>query len=281
LLAVYWMLPPDEAVPLARAAAERALELDGDVAEAHTCLAHIHTWYDWDWPAAAARFERALSLDPSYATARQWYGMYLMAQGQPDEGLAEARRAVELDPLSVFLRNHLARFLFIQRRYTEAIEALRTAAEMDPNVGNPHGWLFRIYALLGRHDEAVEALKLSRRLSGASPAELDSIDRTYARSGWEGVFELEIERLTEEYRAELETGEILGTEELGADEGKPILIARLYAILGRTDQAFEWLDIALQERRIGVLSLRVHPIWDGLRSDPRYTAALRRMNLSD
>ncbi|UCC71812.1 MAG: hypothetical protein JSV86_15765 [Gemmatimonadota bacterium] len=279
LLAVYWMLPPDQAVPLARAAAERALELDPTVAEAHTCLAHIHTWYDWDWTEAEARFEQALSLDPNYATARQWYGMYLMAQRQPDEGLVEARRAVELDPLSVFLRNHLARFLFIQRRYTEAIEALRTAAEMDPNVGNPHGWLFRIYGLLGRHDEAVEALKLSHRLSGASPAELDSIDRVYARSGWEGVVKLEIDRLTQEYRAELETGEILGTEELGADEGKPILIARLYAILGRTDQAFEWLDIALQERRIGVLSLRVHPIWDDLRSDPRYTAALRRMGL--
>ncbi|NIN73120.1 MAG: tetratricopeptide repeat protein [Gemmatimonadetes bacterium] len=280
LLAVYWMLPPDEAVPLARAAAERALELDPNLAEAHTCLAHIHTWYDWDWPAAKTRFERALSLDPNYATARQWYGMYLMAQGRPDEGLAEARRAVELDPLSVFLRNHLARFLFIQRRYTEAIDALKAAAEMDPNIGNPHGWLVRVYTLLGRHDEAIEALKLSRRGSGASPAELDSIDRVYARSGWQGVFELEIERLTEEYRAELETGEILGTEELGADEGKPILIARLYAMLGRTDQAFEWLDIALQERRIGVMSLPVHPIWDDLRSDPRYSAALRRMGLN-
>ncbi|UCC82581.1 MAG: tetratricopeptide repeat protein [Gemmatimonadota bacterium] len=281
LLAVYWMLPPDQTVPLARAAAERALELDPNLAEAHTCLAHIHTWYDWDWPEAEARFERALSLDPNYATARQWYGMYLMAQGRPDEGLAEARRAVELDPHSVFLRNHLARFLFIERRYSEAIDALKAAAEMDPNIGNPHGWLVRVYTLLGRHDEAIEALKLSRRGSGASPAEIDSIDRAYARSGWQGVFELETERLTEEYRAELETGEILGTEELGADEGKPILIARLYAMLGRTDQAFEWLDIALQERRIGLMSLPVHPIWDDLRADPRYTAALRRMGLND
>jgi len=281
LLAVYWMLPPDEAVPLAKAAAERALELDPNVAEAYTCLAHIHTWYDWDWSEAEAGFERALSLDPNYATARHWYSMYLMAQGQPDEALAEARRAVELDPLSLFLRNHLARFLFVRRRYAEAIDALRTAAEMDPNIGNPHGWLFRIHGLLGRHDEAVEALKVAHRLSGASPAELDSIERAYAESGWESVLELEIERLTEKYRVELETGETLGTGELGADEGKPILIARLYALLGRTDQAFEWLDVAVQEHRIGLLTLRCHPIWDGLRSDPRYTAVLKRMGLEE
>ncbi len=249
------------------------------MAEAHTCLAHIHTWYDWSWSEAKTGFERALSLDPNYATARHWYSMYLMAQGQPDEALAEARRAVELDPLSVFLRNHLARYLLVRRRYAESIEALNTAAEMDPSIGNPHGWLFHVYSLQGRHDEAVEALKVSRELSGANPTELDSIDRTYAESGWQSVLELEIEHLTERYRVELKTGEILGTGEMGGDEGPPILIARLYALLGRTDEVFEWLDVALEERRIGLHTLRYHPAWDGLRSDPRYTAALNRMGL--
>jgi TolB-like protein/Flp pilus assembly protein TadD len=281
LLAVYWMMSPSEAVPLARAAAERALELDPTVAEAHNCLAHIHTWYDWNWTEAQTRFERALSLNPNYATARHWHSMYMMTQDRPNDALVEARRAVELDPHSVFLRNHLARFLFVQRRYDEAIAALRTAAEMDPNIGNPHGWLFRIYTLLGRYAEAVDALDAAHRLAGANPAELDSIQLAYAESGWEGVLELEIERLRVKYRREVETGASLGTGELGADEGKPILIARLYALLGRTDQAFEWLDVALRERRIGLITLRQNPIWDSLRSDPRYTAALRRMGLND
>jgi TolB-like protein len=281
LLAVYWMLPPDEAVPLARAAAERALELDPNVAEAYTCLAHIHTWYDWSWSEAKTGFERALSLDPNYATARHWYSMYLMAQGQPDEALAEARWAVELDPLSVFLRNHLARYLVVRRRYAESIEALNTAAEMDPSIGNPHGWLFLVYSLQGHHDEAVEALKVSREVSGANPAELESLQRAYSESGWEGVLELQVRRLTERYRAEAAAGESLGTRDMGGDVGLPILIARLYALLGRTDEAFEWLDVALEERRIGLHTLRYNPIWDGLRSDPRYTAALRRMGLED
>jgi hypothetical protein len=132
---------------------------------------------------------------------------------------------------------------------------------------------------LGRHAEAVEALEAAHKLAGASPAELDSIQDVYAASGWEGVLELEIARLTDRYTAEVETGASLGTGELGADEGKPILIARLYALLGRTDQAFEWLDVALRERRIGLVTLRQNPIWDSLRSDPRYTAALRTMGL--
>jgi TolB-like protein len=257
------------------------LAVDPNVAEAYTCLAHIHTWYDWSWSDAAAGFERALSLDPNYATARHWYSMYLMAQGQPDEALAEARRAVELDPLSVFLRNHLARYLFVQGRYAESIEALNTAAEMDPRIGNPHSWLFLIYSLQGRHDEAVEALKVSRELSGATPAELESLQRTYAESGWADVVVLQIARLTESYRAESAAGKRLGTREMGGDQGQPILIAQLYTLLGRSDEAFEWLDVALQERRIGLHTLRHTPIWEGLRSDPRYEAALRRMGLED
>ncbi|UCC83368.1 MAG: tetratricopeptide repeat protein, partial [Gemmatimonadota bacterium] len=262
LLGLYYMLPPREAIPKAREAALEALEIDHTLAEARTSLAFLKSWYDWDRSGAEAEFQRALELNPNYATAHQWYAIHLYAVGRLDVALREARRAVELDPLSPAINTDLGRVLLYSRRYDEAIEQFRQTLELDPDFSYAVWELAHAYVHKGMYEDAFPEWEKLLTLCGASPEELEAVRQAYAESGWRAVVELDIESSKEE----------------GLD---PADIAREYALLGRHDEAFEWLERAYEERSFGLNLLRIDPCFDGLRGDPRYTALLSRVGLED
>ena len=262
LLGLYFMLPPGEAIPKAREAALEALEIDPTLAEARTSLAFLKSWYDWDRPGAEVEFQRALDLNPNYATAHQWYAIHLTAVGRLDVALREARRAVELDPLSPNLNTNLGNALMYSRRHDDAIEQLRRTLELDPNFLNALWALWHAYVHKGMHEEAFAHWERGLAVSGAGPEKLEAVRRAYAESGWRGALEWDIENSKEE----------------GLD---PADIAQEYALLGRQDEALEWLERAYEERSFGLNLLAVDACFDGLRADPRFGALLEKVGLPE
>ncbi|NIN71303.1 MAG: tetratricopeptide repeat protein [Gemmatimonadetes bacterium] len=270
LLGRYSALRPQEAILTARLAALKALEIDSTLAEAHTSLGFIKTWYDRDWPSAEAHFRLAIQVKPSYATAHQWYGIYLRTVGRLDEALAEYRRALELDPLSLIINSGFGTTLYLAGRYDEAIEQHQRTLEIDADFWRPHQDLWRIYARQGMYEKAVAELEKAMLLprtgySGASPEEVEAFRLAYASSGWTGALERRLQQLQDRAKQEYVS---------------PADIAYLYTLLGRKDEAFEYLERAYEERvGVGLLAFKVSPSWDSLRSDSRFTDLLKRMDL--
>jgi len=262
LLGLYYMLPSREAMPKAREAALKALEIDPNLAEARTSLAFLKSWYDWDRSGAEVEFRRALDLDPNYATAHQWYAIHLTSAGRLDVALSEARRAVELDPLSPNLNTNLGNALVYLRRYDEAIEQLRRTLELDPHFLHAMWALWHAYVHKGMYEEAFAVWERALTVSGAGPEKLEAVRRAYAESGWRGALEWDIENSKEE-------------------ELDPADIAQEYASLGRHDEALEWLERAYEERSFGLNLLAVDACFDGLRADPRFGALLEKIGLSE
>ena len=161
--------PVHEGMERARELARQALELDETLAEAHTSLAWVTFIYDWDWPAAAAQFRRAIELNPAYSVARQWHSWFLMAMGRTEASLAEGRLATELDPASVSIRRSMGWLHYYARQPREALEHLRRALAMNPTAEENHRLLGLTYLQLGLHDEAAAAFR-EAVASSESPA---------------------------------------------------------------------------------------------------------------
>lgn len=257
-------MPPREAMPEARRAAQRALEIDAGLSEAHTSLAWVKYRFDWDWRGAEEEFKRALELNPSNAQARQWYSDYLLAMGRFDESLAEIKRARELDPLSIFINWNVGRVHYFERRYDEALaETLRTL-EMNPNFSRTYLYLRELYLLKGRGDEALAAhLKLAA-LTGVSPERIAELKGTYDSGGWKAVWRKEIEWALEDSKRRYVT---------------PFNIAALYSRVGDKDRTLEWLGKSVEERDGTLVYLKVDQRWDFVRPDPRFADLLRKVGL--
>jgi TolB-like protein/Tfp pilus assembly protein PilF len=257
-------MQPREAMPEARRAAQRALEIDSGLSEAHTSLAWVKYRFDWDWRGAEDGFRRALELNPNNAQARQWYSDYLLAMGRLDEALAEVKRARELDPLSLFINWNVGRTLYFERRYDEALAETLKTLEMNPNFSRTYVYLKEIYLLKGREDEAFAAhLKLAA-LTGNSPERLSALKGTYDSGGWKAVWRKEIEWALEDSKRRYIT---------------PFNIAILYSRVGDKDRTFEWLGRSVEERDGSLVYLKIDQRWDFVRSDPRFADLLRRLNL--
>jgi TolB-like protein/tetratricopeptide (TPR) repeat protein len=263
----YSSVPPRTACPKARFAAMRALEIDESLAEAHATLALVRTVFDWDWAGAEREFERAIDLSPSYATARCWYALHLMWMGRMDESLTEMEAARELDPLSLVIARNLAQICIFARRYDQAIDVLRRTLEMDPTFPVAHVLLGEAYAHKSMKDEAVaEFLKEKRLSEGFSPGVDTRIGSAYVRLG--------MRKEAEEVMREL-------AEHASKEYVKPSDLAEVLFSLGENDRAFECLEQAVEQRDKGVLGLRVYPVYDDVRSDPRFAALLARMGLGN
>src|SRR6185503_10361609 len=183
-LTYYQYERPHEAMPRAKAAALKALEIAPSLAEAHVSLAHVQGNYDWDWAAAEREWRQAILLDPEYATAHQWYAVhYLTPTGRLEEALAEARRAQQLDPLSPVFNAFVGATLFFARRYDEAIDECRKTIDLYPEFGVGHWYLGRAYLQKGRRPEAVAELTEAVRLSGGSPLMLGTLASAQAAAG--------------------------------------------------------------------------------------------------
>jgi TolB-like protein/DNA-binding winged helix-turn-helix (wHTH) protein/Tfp pilus assembly protein PilF len=262
VLETYSALSAKQTLPLARAAATKALELDDSIAETRTTLAAIRH-LEWDWTGAEMEFRRALELNPNYATAHQWYSEYLTMVGRIDEAVAEAKLAQELDPLSIIINYVLGYNLYVARRYDEAIAQYCKALEIDPTFYAARFAAANTYEQKGMYAEALAEWQ-GIMIDGGRKQEAEELGRVFATSGYASVLKKRhlqlIERSQKEYVESL-------------------LIARLCLKVGRRDEAFEWLEKAYHERRQRLGYLKVDPVYDSIRGDPRYLDLLRRIGL--
>lgn len=260
-------LPPREAMPLAKAAALRALELDPNLAEGHVSLGTVKFTYEWDFAGAEEEYKRSISLNPNYATARHFYSVLLGVLHRPDESIAQIRKGAETDPLSIPVRNMLAGRLADIGHCDEAIDVInRTISELNPNQAHLsllHKTLARCYASKGMRQEALEEDLKSRIEDGATPLEIQQIRKIYAASGPAGVLQIDL-------KDELESWTTLHWH-LDASS-----IASLYAELGDTDRAFVWLNKAADLRSTMLFWIYVEQ--PQLVSDPRFAEVKRKMS---
>jgi TolB-like protein/DNA-binding winged helix-turn-helix (wHTH) protein/Tfp pilus assembly protein PilF len=258
----YAAMTPKEALPKAKAAAIKALELDSTLGEAHNSLAFVLDGFDWDLDAGGKEFRRAIDLNPSYATAHHWFAWHLSLLGRYDEAIAEMRRAENLDPLSLIINADLAELLVLARSYDESIRQSNKTIEMDPNFAMAHNQLAQGYLEKHMYSEAVTELQKAVRLSGGSPTCIANLARAYAASGRRN----EAIRLLSGLQKRSNPTYSYGSE-----------IATIYASLGDRDQAMNWLEKAYEERfNPGVL---LRPGFDPLRSDPRFEDLVHRIGL--
>lgn len=258
-------LPPSEVYGRARAATLRALEIDNGLAEAHASLAVIRADYDWDWKGAGTEFQRALELDPKQVNAHQWHAVFLAKLGRFKEAFSEIEIAKELDPLSLPVATSAGSILRYARRYDEAIEELRRAIDLEPSFKLTHVELAQVYELKGMFQEAASEWSTVDVLSGNPKLELHYAAVRDA-AGYQRSTQLWIEHLRESSKREYTS---------------PMGMAVAYARLAKAEQALAWLEEAYRRRDPGLSALKVEPLFDFLRSNPRFQDLLRRMNFPD
>jgi tetratricopeptide (TPR) repeat protein len=244
----------------AREAARKALTLDEMLAEPHASLGLLAMNYDWDWATAEKEFRRAIELNPNYPTAHHWYAEFLAAVGRFDESLAQINRARELDPLSLIINVDMGKLLYYSRRYDDALKQLQETVKMDAEFPQAHIWLGSLYSTIGRYGDAIAAFQKVKENSWA----LGWLGYVYGISGQRSEAEkilAELERITAQSPID------------------PHIMLCVYLGLGDKDKAFAALEQEYEMRSLGMTSLKVNPWYDGLRSDPRFTDLLGRMNL--
>jgi tetratricopeptide (TPR) repeat protein len=261
------VLPLQESRQKALALAMKALELDDTLAEAHATLALVIGDYHRDWSAGERHFQRAIELNPSYAEAHEWYAHHLMCVGRHEEAIAEAKRAQELDPLSLNATQNLGHVFLNARQYDRAIEQLQTVLDLDPDHGFSHFLLGMVYMHTGRHEEAIAEFQRVKRLSDTvAPGAVALLGYTYAIAGQRKKAEASLVELDQ-----------LATRRYVA----PFPRALIYTGMGEKERAFEWLEKAYAGRNWQLRFLKVSPLFDPLRSDPRFTDLLKRMGLGE
>ncbi len=279
------LLLPSEAIPKAKAAAEKALSIDESLAEAHASLGVIKAQYDWDRQSAAKEFRRAIELNPNYATAHQWYGMSLFADGQFDNASQELNKARQLDPFSLVIAVTAVWPLANVGRYDEAIAQVEKIVEMHPDVADVAAYLHDLrgdrFVQNGMADEAVaEFLEgfRTKALTGDGPETLEALKQAYRVSGLNGYWRKQLDLAEERYRNELQRAK----QQSASRYVSPFHIAQLRARLGDNDGAFALLEECYQSRDESLVwlkaeSLRPNSPWEILRSDPRFTQLLGRL----
>ena len=263
LMGAYYFAPFRELIPKARAAALKALQIDEQLAEAHVSLAVIAQDYDWDWQTAEKEYRRAIELDPNYATAHHWYAENLALQGRFVEAFSEMDRARKLDPLSLIMAADNGVFLYFSRQNERAIQQFRAVLDMEPGISRAH-IVMAAYVEEGKFADAIAEAEKWRKMDDDEWSRA-LLAYVYGRAGRQ-----------EDARRELEgAAKILTRKPFDAF---PIAIG--FIGLKDKDQAFAWLDKAVAAHSPGLTALKVDPIYDSLRSDPRFDTLLRRVGLA-
>ncbi len=262
----YSSVPPQQLHPKAKEAAEKSLEIDGTLAEAHTSMGQVAFRY-WDWKGAEKEYKRALELNPNYPTAHHWYALLLMYSGRFDEAVYQIEKALALDSLSLVINRNVALVLFYARRYDQALTALQKTFELDPNFSLVHATLGRIYLQKSRYEEALAEAQKEKELLRGWDQQLESwIGITYARMGRKK----EAREVLEDF--------IRRSEETYVS---PYYIAELCFGLGEKESGFRWLEKAYQERDSCLLEIKVDPGFDSVRDDPRFKVLLKKVGLEE
>jgi len=263
LLAEYTVLPSDDALPQATAATTKALQLDDTLAEAHASLGAVKVDHEWDWQGAEKEFRRAIELNPSYATAHQWYAELLSQEGRHDEAIAEIKRAKELDPLSLIVNSIAGRILLFAGQSDGAIEQLHKTLEIDPNFSIANYDLGKAYLQKGMLSRAIEEFQRSVNLFRVSERDA-ALGYAYARAG-------QYTEARKVLRTYLQESKRTYVSWYG--------IAFIYAGLTDKDQAFACLEKAAKQHDVRLRDLKEEPLFVSMRSDPRFTLLLNRVGL--
>ena len=263
VMANWGLLSPKEAFPRAKAAATKALEIDGGLAEARIARAYATHLFDWNPAPAEKEFKQALEMNSNYATGHQWYAVQLASMGRFDAAIAQIKRAQELDPLSLIIGDVAGWILSLARRCDPAIAEFRKAVELDPGFYPTHFDLGVAYAVCGMPDAALEEMEKARSISGTAPRTLSGLAYVHAMAGQDAKARELLDALIELSRRRYVP---------------PFDIAVVYAALDEKDLAFDWLKKAHEDRYPWLVMLGVSPMFDTLRPDPRFQALVRELN---
>jgi TolB-like protein/Flp pilus assembly protein TadD len=243
----------------------KALELDSELAQARNLRAEVKYQFDFDWAEAEKEFKKAIELNPNVASIHLAYGWYLMSLGRFDEATKEMERAQELDPHSMVINRSRGRLLYFMHQFDLAIQHFQRIADAEPGVSLNHQVLAAAYEQKGMYAEAVDENAKAAMNEGAGAKRTEGDKETFRVSGWHAYLQMRKDRMmrhiTEGYLS-------------------PMTIASIHARLGNKDEAFTWLDKAVDERASGIPNLKVDPRFDSLHSDPRFAKLLQRMNLT-
>jgi TolB-like protein/Flp pilus assembly protein TadD len=257
-------IPPREAKPKAREFAQRALQLNPHLAEAHAVLGNMAMSYDWDLPTAERELRRAIELNANDPTAHEWYCHLLIVEGRNAEALTEARQALDLDPVAPLFHDVVAETYYFGRSYDAAIEEARQVVKLHPSDLSAQFWLGSAYREKKMYPQAIETFQHARQLSGDNPAMVMAYGHTQALAG-----------NVQEARAALQK-----LQQLASARFVPNLYpAAIHVGLGENDQAFRLLDLAYQERIDRLVYLNVDPMADPIRSDPRFAQLMAKIGL--
>jgi eukaryotic-like serine/threonine-protein kinase len=264
MLGTYGAKSPKETFPKAHDAAIKSLAIDNNLAEGHAALAYTTFRGDWKWPESEKEFKQAINLNDNYASVHQWYANYLAAQGRFEEAIKETRRTQELDKTSLIINAHFGLVYFLGHRYDDSITECKKAIELDPGFFVARRYLGLAYAQKGMYKEAIA--EFEKAIAGSSSSSLIRAEyaNALALSGDTNKAQTELSSLIEMSKQKYISA---------------YHIAAIYVGLKDHDHAFEWLEKAFQDRADWMVFLKVDPRFDSLRSDPRFTNLLHRMNL--
>jgi non-specific serine/threonine protein kinase len=264
ILGVYSFMAPNQAYPRARAAANKALEIDPEIAEVYASLGWIAMWYDRDWPVSESHFLKAIQMKPEYPEAHMWYGNLLFCTGRFDESIQEMRKGKELEPLEPAPPTHVGWALYFARRFDESIEELSKVMASDPEFSLPYMWQSANFLAKKMWDKAIAAIQKFVELSGGSVLGVSLLGLAYGSAGMKDEALKILERLDE-----LSKDRYVGS----------FMRAMVWVGLGETNKTLENLEKAYVEKESAMAFLKVWPIWDIWRSEPRFKDLLTKMNL--
>jgi TolB-like protein/predicted Zn-dependent protease len=262
----YSIVAPVDGCGKAKALALQAIGMDRSLAETHTSVAWVNMWYDYDFKAAEREFERALDLNPRYATAHSQFGYFLGLMGRFEEAFTELKRAIRLDPTSSVIQWALGFVYWMARRYDEAIEQLKKTLEFDPGFAWAHGVLSWAYTGKSVYEPAIGNAKKGTELLPDSTVLLAILGEAYAAVGYADKAHTVLDQLQERSKQQYVT---------------PYMLARIYAALGERDHSLQWLENGYQTRAAWMVFLKIDPQLDDLRPDARFQSLMRCMQFPD
>jgi tetratricopeptide (TPR) repeat protein len=260
----YGGLSSREAMPLAKASALRALELDGNLAEAHTALAMIRMLFEWDWAGAEASFRRAIEINPGHAPAHHWFSLFLSTRNRHSESLREIMKARELDPLSIIINQNVGRAYHVAHRYDEAIEQFQRTLGIEPRFFTTHVMLAQSLTRLSRCEEALTALRSAQAIAGPRPIILAELAYVSSRLGQVEEARQLLRQLTD----------------LAGREHVPLYyLALAHMSAGEEATALDLMEMAYEQRSTVLPWAGIDVVWSSLRHHPRFVRLLERLDL--
>ena len=254
--------PQQDAFEKSRKAAQEAMKLDPDLADAHAAIAELAFYHDWDWTRSEREFKRAVELDPNDANTRASFGIFLIAMGQTDRGLSEFEKAHELDPVSEFTNMIGAYMFYLSHRFDQAIDQAQKAIDLYPQSAAAHYWLAQSYEQNGMSKQAADTYLKTLMLANLPAEQLTSARQAIALSGLQGYWQHELLR-----------------KRNGSQGDRPCWKTLIYAHLGDTERTIRQLQWGLDQHCDGLQFLKVEPIYDRFRRDARFQEMVQKMRL--